>query len=156
MTKIFFLTRQRCHKTVHVNIVHIQWSRKWGREENVIALWKDGRGMQAVEIEATGVHQTPSSLVEWCADTAGCKQCVLPKCTRGGKWSLSLLAWLLESYLIFMGNDTAGPQGNWTILSKTAVPFIPSLTEHADLNVKYIKSLVLKSYVFIQFYSEHF
>lgn len=28
--------------------------------------------MQAVEIEATRVHQTPSSLAEWCADTARC------------------------------------------------------------------------------------
>lgn len=35
-----------------------------GSVENVIALWEDGGGMQAVEIEATRVHQTPSSLFE--------------------------------------------------------------------------------------------
>lgn len=96
--------------------------------------------MHTVEIEATRVHQTPSSLVEWCADTAGCKQCVLPKCTHGGKYGLSLQARHLESYLIFMGNDTAGPQGNGTIWSMQLWPFIPSLTKPADLNVKYTKS----------------
>ena len=102
--------------------------------------------MQAVEIEATRVHQTPSSLVEWCADTAGCKQCVSPKCTRGGKWSLGLQARLLESYLIFMGNDTAGPQGNGTIWFKTAVSCVPSLNKHADLKVKYTKSCLMCLY----------
>lgn len=44
----------------HCESAHIQLSRKWGSGENVIASWKDGGGMQAVEIEATVVHQTPS------------------------------------------------------------------------------------------------
>lgn len=56
--------RQRFFEAVYINAAHIQWSKKWGSGENVIALWEDGGGMQAVEIEATRVHQTPSSLVE--------------------------------------------------------------------------------------------
>lgn len=40
------------------------YSRKWGRGENLQALGQDGRGMRAVEIEATRVHQTPSSPIE--------------------------------------------------------------------------------------------
>lgn len=35
-----------------------------------------------------------------------------------------------------MENDTAGPKENGEIWSKIAVPFIPSLTKHADFNVK--------------------
>lgn len=49
---------------MHVSNALMEWSRKWASGENVIALWKDGSGMQAVEIEAIRVHQTPRSLVE--------------------------------------------------------------------------------------------
>lgn len=44
--------------------VHLFYSRKWGRGENLQAFGQDGRGMRAVEIEATRVHQTPSSPIE--------------------------------------------------------------------------------------------
>ena len=85
--------------------------------------------MQAVEIAATGAHQTPSAPAERCAHTAGCKTSASLKCTQGGKWSLAFLffsflfflqARLLESYLIFMGNDNRRASRNW---DKTAGPF---------------------------------
>lgn len=103
--------------------------------------------MHTVEIEATGVHQTPNSLVGRCAAAAGLQTVCFTKVHTGWKVKFKLAS--MTSWVIFniYGIWHCEASSKWDILVSKSCSFLFQLWLNLqNFNVKYTKSCLVCLY----------